>query len=107
MNDPRYNAVRPPCPTGHDATYPDSFCQCGHYFTDPGDYDRHTLTVTSDATQLPLAAVMTPVPNKPKTPLRSFRISDEVYEAAQKKAAEKGESVSDVVRRALERYSKR
>lgn len=50
---------------------------------------------------------MTPVPNKPKTPLRSFRIPDETYEAAQRKAAEKGESVSDVVRRALERYVKR
>lgn len=50
---------------------------------------------------------MTPVPNKPKTPLRSFRIPDDVYQAAQAKAAEKGESVSDVVRRALERYAKR
>ena len=56
--------------------------------------------------------VMTPgtlrsVPNQPRTPLRSFRIPDELYEAAQAKAAEKGESVSDVVRRALERYVKR
>lgn len=50
---------------------------------------------------------MTPVPNQPKTPLRSFRIPDEVYKAAQAKAAERGESVSDVVRRALERYVKR
>jgi predicted HicB family RNase H-like nuclease len=47
------------------------------------------------------------VPNAPKTPLRSFRIPDEVYKAAQAKAAAKGESVSDVVRRALERYVKR
>lgn len=53
------------------------------------------------------AGVMTRVPNKPKTPLRSFRIPDDIYEAAQKKAAEKGETVSDVVRRALERYGKR
>lgn len=50
---------------------------------------------------------MTPVPNAPKTPLRSFRIPDETYKAAQAKAAEKGESVSDVVRRSLERYVKR
>lgn len=50
---------------------------------------------------------MTTVPNKPKTPLRSFRIPDDIYEAAQRKAAEKGESVSDVVRRALDRYGKR
>lgn len=47
------------------------------------------------------------VPNQPKTPLRSFRIPDEVYKAAQAKAADKGESVSDVVRRALERYIRR
>lgn len=42
-----------------------------------------------------------------KTPLRSFRIPDDVYRAAQEKAAERGESVSDVVRKALERYVKR
>lgn len=47
------------------------------------------------------------VPNAPKTPLRSFRIPDAVYRAAQEKAAGKGESVSDIVRRALERYVKR
>lgn len=50
---------------------------------------------------------MTPVPNAPKTPLRSFRIPDATYKAAQEKAREKGESVSDVVRKALERYVKR
>lgn len=49
---------------------------------------------------------MTPVPNKPKTPLRSFRIPDDIYQAAQAKAEERGESVSDAVRRALERYGK-
>jgi predicted HicB family RNase H-like nuclease len=47
------------------------------------------------------------VPNAPKTPQRTFRIPDEVYKAAQAKAAEKGESLSDVVRKALERYAKR
>lgn len=56
-----------------------------------------------------MVGVVTPrklprVPNQPRTPLRSFRIPDELYEAAQAKAADKGESVSDVVRRALERY---
>lgn len=50
---------------------------------------------------------MTLMPNKPKTPLRSFRIPDDTYEAAQRKAAARGETVSDVVRRALERYAKR
>jgi hypothetical protein len=57
------------------------------------------------------ATVMTPatltrVPNAPKTPLRSFRIPDELYEAAQATAAEKGETVSDVIRKALEKYVK-
>lgn len=39
-------------------------------------------------------------------PLKSFRIPQDLYKAAQSKAAEKAESVSDVVRRALERYVK-
>lgn len=47
------------------------------------------------------------MPNQPKTPLRSFRIPDDVYKAAQAKAAARGESVSDVVRSALEKYVKR
>lgn len=47
------------------------------------------------------------VPNKPKTPLKSFRIPDDLYRAAQAKAAERGDSVSEVVRAALERYVKR
>ena len=56
--------------------------------------------------------VMTPatiarVPNQPKTPLKSFRIPEGLYVAAQAKAAERGESVSEVVRKALERYVKR
>ncbi len=50
---------------------------------------------------------MTPVPNKPKTPLGSFRIPDSVNDAAKARAAEKGETMTDVVRRALERYVKR
>jgi len=47
------------------------------------------------------------VPNQPKTPLKSFRIPEDLYRAAQGKAAERGESVSEVVRKALERYVKR
>ena len=38
------------------------------------------------------------------TDRRSVRISDEVWAAAQAVAAERGESVSDVVRRALAGY---
>ena len=50
---------------------------------------------------------MTPVPNKPKTPIRSFRIPEDLYEQAKAKAAERGESLTDVVKAALERYVKR
>lgn len=57
-------------------------------------------------------SVMTPgtlrrMPNQPKTPIKCFRIPAELYEAAQAKAAERGESVSEVVRKALDRYVKR
>jgi hypothetical protein len=44
------------------------------------------------------------MPNAPRTPLRSIRVSDTLWKAAQDKAAERGESVSDVIRAALERY---
>lgn len=47
------------------------------------------------------------VPNKPKTPVKGFRIPQDLYEAAQKVAAEREETLTDVVRRALERYVKR
>lgn len=49
---------------------------------------------------------MTPVPNAPRTPLRSFRIPDDLYLEAQEIAAAQDESVSDVVRQGLERYVK-
>lgn len=47
------------------------------------------------------------VPNAPKTPIRGFRIPDELYTAAKAKAAERGEDLSSVIRAALERYVKR
>lgn len=47
------------------------------------------------------------VPNAPKTPLKSFRIPEDLYRAAQEKASERGETLSDVVRAALQRYVKR
>lgn len=43
----------------------------------------------------------------PSTPLRAVRVPDKVWAAAQAKAKERGESVSDVIRRALERYARR
>lgn len=47
-------------------------------------------------------------PAKPThTPRRSIRISEALWVAAQEKATERGETVTDVVVRALERYVKR
>lgn len=43
-------------------------------------------------------------PNQPKTPIRGVRVPDELWEAARATAEERGETVSDVVRRALEAY---
>ena len=44
------------------------------------------------------------MPNQPKTPIRTVRVGDSLWEAAQDAAAQRGETVSDVVRRALEEY---
>ena len=41
-----------------------------------------------------------------REPLRSIRVPDDIWEAAQKVAAERGESVSEVIRRALKRYAR-
>lgn len=41
-----------------------------------------------------------------KTPLRAVRVPDEVWKAAQARAAEKGETVTDVILRALKRYGR-
>jgi negative regulator of replication initiation len=45
------------------------------------------------------------VPNKPKTPLHAFRVDDDQWRAAQERAKELGETVSDVLRRALAEYA--
>jgi hypothetical protein len=47
------------------------------------------------------------MPNAPKTPLRNIRVPNDLWQMAMAKAVERGETVSDVVRRALERYVKR
>lgn len=44
------------------------------------------------------------VPNQPATPTRTVRVPDELWEAALRIAHDRGETVSEVVRRALERY---
>ena len=41
------------------------------------------------------------------TTLRNFRANDELWRAAKAVADERGESLSDVLRRALEQYVKR
>lgn len=43
-------------------------------------------------------------PNQPATPNRTVRVSDDLWHAAQRKAADRGETVTDVIIRALERY---
>jgi hypothetical protein len=49
------------------------------------------------------------MPNQPRpdNPARAIRVPDGLWHAAQAKAADRGETVSDVVRKALERYVKR
>lgn len=46
------------------------------------------------------------MPNAPKTPLRSIRVDTDLWRAAQAVAAARGESLSDVIRRALVRYGR-
>lgn len=41
-----------------------------------------------------------------KTPLRAIRIQTELWDSAKAKAAESGQTISDVVREALEAYVK-
>jgi hypothetical protein len=43
-------------------------------------------------------------PNQPKTPKRSVRVPDELWQAVREKAKRRGETVTDVVIRALKRY---
>lgn len=42
-----------------------------------------------------------------KAPMRSLRVPDDLWNAAMEKANERGESLSEVIRKALERYVKR
>lgn len=44
------------------------------------------------------------MPNQPRTPNRGVRINDALWTAAATIAAQRGETLSDVIRRALERY---
>ena len=42
-----------------------------------------------------------------RTPHRTIRVPDELWDAARDKAEQRDETVSDVIRAALERYVKR
>lgn len=44
------------------------------------------------------------MPNQPKTPVRGVRVPDALWDAAKERAAQRGESVTDVVIRALTKY---
>jgi hypothetical protein len=50
---------------------------------------------------------MTPVPNKPKTPLHSFRVETDLWNAARDKARAEGTTIADILRAALKRYVRR
>ena len=45
-------------------------------------------------------------PNRPGTPTTTFRLDPALLVAAKVKAAERGETLTDVVRRALVEYAK-
>lgn len=47
------------------------------------------------------------MPNQPKTPQRTVRIADDLWEASAAAAAANGETLSDVIRRALAAYVRR
>lgn len=44
------------------------------------------------------------VPNQPATPNRTIRVSDEIWQAAMRVAHDRGETVTEVIVRALVRY---
>lgn len=44
------------------------------------------------------------VPNQPKTPKRTIRVPDELWQAAKDAASDNAETVTDVILRALVRY---
>lgn len=47
---------------------------------------------------------ITLVPNQPKTPVHCIRCPDDLWAKAMTKAQAEGGNLSDVIRRALERY---
>lgn len=50
------------------------------------------------------AAKIRTVPNQPKTPARAVRIDDTLWDAVKQEAVRRGETATDVVRRALREH---
>lgn len=48
-----------------------------------------------------------PTVPKPKMVMRSLRVPEKLWDAAKAKADERQENISDVIREALERYTKK
>ena len=46
------------------------------------------------------------MPNQPKTPARAVRVEDALWHRAQVRAVARGETVSEAIRRFLERYTR-
>lgn len=46
------------------------------------------------------------MPNQPATPNRTIRVPDDVWEAARRAAYDNGETITDVIIRALIRYAR-
>lgn len=44
------------------------------------------------------------MPDQPKTPARSVRIADDLWQAVKDKAAREGRTITDVIREALRAY---
>jgi len=43
-------------------------------------------------------------PNQPKTPKHGIRVPDDLWQAVKRKAHDRGETITEVVIRALKRY---
>jgi hypothetical protein len=44
------------------------------------------------------------VPNQPSTPKHGIRVPDELWQAVKRKAHDRGETITEVIIRALQRY---
>jgi antitoxin component of RelBE/YafQ-DinJ toxin-antitoxin module len=46
------------------------------------------------------------MPNQPATPTHSVRVDQSLWDEASKRAAGDGQTIADVIRKALERYAR-